>query len=58
MNKKSVTLWLLISMVFLASIPQTRAQTADVAVIVNSESRVANISLVDLRKLFAGERRT
>ncbi|HEY6336913.1 MAG TPA: hypothetical protein VIW68_00325 [Candidatus Sulfotelmatobacter sp.] len=58
MNKKSVVLWLLIGMVLLASIPASRAQSGDVAVIVNSESRVANIGLVDLRKLFAGERRT
>jgi ABC-type phosphate transport system substrate-binding protein len=39
-------------------IPRSVAQAADVAVVVNSDSRLTNISLVDLRKIFAGEKRT
>jgi hypothetical protein len=38
--------------------PRATAQAADVAVVVNSSSRLTNLSLDDLRKLFAGERRT
>lgn len=41
-----------------AWIPRSAAQAEDVAVVVNSNSRLTNISLVDLRKIFAGERRT
>jgi hypothetical protein len=34
------------------------AQSADVAVIVNPASPVTNVSLADLRKMFAGEKRS
>jgi hypothetical protein len=39
-------------------IPRAAAQAADVAVVVNASSRLTNVSLVDLRKIFAGEKRT
>jgi hypothetical protein len=39
-------------------IPRSAAQAEDVAVVVNANSRLTNISLVDLRKIFAGEKRT
>jgi hypothetical protein len=41
-----------------ALIPRSAAQATDIAVVVNSDSRLTNVSLVDLRKIFAGEKRT
>jgi ABC-type phosphate transport system substrate-binding protein len=41
-----------------ALIPRSAAQAADVAVVVNANSRLTNVSVVDLRKIFAGEKRT
>jgi ABC-type phosphate transport system substrate-binding protein len=38
--------------------PRCAAQAEDVAVMVNASSQVSNLSLADLRKIFAGEKRT
>lgn len=58
MRKKSIAAWVLAAMTVLAWIPQTAAQAGDIAVVVNPNSRLTNISLVDLRRIFAGEKRT
>jgi ABC-type phosphate transport system substrate-binding protein len=58
MSKKSIAAWVLAAMTVLAWIPQSAAQAGDVAVVVNPNSRLTNISLVDLRRIFAGEKRT
>jgi hypothetical protein len=42
----------------LLSLPRASAQGADVAIVVNPESPVTNVSLADLRKIFAGEKRS
>ncbi len=41
-----------------AWIPRSLAQEGDVAVVVNPNSRLTNISMADLRKVFDGEKRT
>ncbi|MFZ1159474.1 MAG: hypothetical protein WAO10_16940 [Candidatus Sulfotelmatobacter sp.] len=56
MSKKLIAALLLSCLT--ALVPRCVAQTEDVAVVVNSNSRLTNISLVDLRKIFAGEKRT
>ncbi len=38
--------------------PECGAQAEDVAVVVNANSRLTNISAADLHKIFAGEKRT
>ena len=38
--------------------PWAQAQTADVAVVVNPKNAVANLTMSELRRLFAGETRT
>jgi len=44
---------------FLAALPQISfAQNQDVAVVVNPKNPVSNVSKSDLRKIFAGEKRT
>jgi ABC-type phosphate transport system substrate-binding protein len=58
MSRKSIAAWVLAAMTVLAWIPQCAAQAGDVAVVVNANSRLTNLSLVDLRKIFAGEKRT
>jgi ABC-type phosphate transport system substrate-binding protein len=39
-------------------VPRAEAQNGDVAVIVNPNSSITNVSLGDLRKIFAGEKRS
>lgn len=39
------------------AMPDSVAQSTDVAVVVNAENRVGNISAGDLRRIFAGEKR-
>ncbi len=56
MRKKLIATLLFVCLT--ALIPRCVAQAADVAVVVNSSSRLSNVSLVDLRKIFAGEKRT
>ncbi len=56
MSKKSIVVLVLTCLAALA--PQCAAQAGDVAVVVNPNSRVTNLSMADLRKIFAGERRT
>jgi ABC-type phosphate transport system substrate-binding protein len=46
------------SLASLMSIPLGTAQAGDVAVIVNPESSVTNISSTDLRKILAGQKRS
>jgi hypothetical protein len=58
MKMKSFAAPLLACLVGLGFIPQAVSQSGDVAVIVNPRSLVANISEVDLRKVFAGKKRT
>lgn len=58
MSKRNVAACLLTGLTLLVWIPRSAAQAGDVAVVVNPYSRVTNLSLVDLRKIFAGERRT
>ena len=49
---------LLIWLTALASAPPALAQGTDVAVVVNSNNSVATVGMGELRKIFAGERRT
>jgi ABC-type phosphate transport system substrate-binding protein len=56
MNKSIAPL--LIWLAAFASALPAMAQTADVAVVVNSNNPVATLSLGELRKIFAGEKRT
>ena len=42
----------------LALAPRIRAQVTDLAVVVNAENPVTNISVSDLRKFFSGEKRS
>ena len=39
-------------------VPRVAAQTGDVAVVVNPNNSTTNISLADLRRIFAGEKQT
>ena len=56
MYKKSIAmLACLLSLLFA---PPLAAQAGDVAVVVNPSNPTANISLADLRKIFAGEKHT
>jgi hypothetical protein len=58
MSIKSLPAQLLMCLVVLASIPPRPAQAGDIAVAVNPNISATNISLVDLRKMFTGEKRT
>jgi hypothetical protein len=47
----------ILGLAFLCLAPRAAAQAEDVAVVVSSSNPVTNISLVDLRKFFAGAKR-
>jgi phosphate transport system substrate-binding protein len=56
--KSSMTI-LLLSWLFVPALPQiSLAQNQDVAVVVSPKNPVSNMSRSDLRKIFAGEKRT
>ena len=56
-RKNTAFAWCLTFIAALALLPRASAQ-GDVAVIVNLQNPVASVSLVDLRKIFAGDKRT
>jgi hypothetical protein len=58
MSRKSIAVSGLAWLASLIFIPLACAQGTDVAVVVNSNSTVTNVSSADLRKIFAGEKRT
>lgn len=58
MSAKSPTAALLACLIAGSLIPHCRAQSGDIAVAVNINISATNISLVDLRKMFTGEKRT
>jgi ABC-type phosphate transport system substrate-binding protein len=55
--KSFVALWL-VCLAGMALIPRCFAQAGDIAVVVNPNSTVANVSLADLHKMFSGEKQT
>lgn len=55
---KSVALLMLLYLVVISSARPAVAQVLDVAVVVNTKNPVVNLSLGELRKIFAGEKRT
>jgi hypothetical protein len=57
MNKKLIAAWCIACFVGLALLPRASAQV-DVAVAVSVRNPMTNISLIDLRKIFSGEKRT
>jgi ABC-type phosphate transport system substrate-binding protein len=56
--RKSTTILLLSWLVGAVMVQVSLAQKQDVAVVVNTKSSVTNVSSSDLRKIFAGEKRT
>jgi len=58
MKTNSISVLLLTVLAGLALIPRAAAQGEDVAAVVNPSNPTSNISQVDLRKIFAGERHT
>jgi hypothetical protein len=58
MSRKSIAALVLVWLASLIFIPLACAQGTDVAVVVNSNSPVTNVSSADLRKIFGGEKRT
>jgi hypothetical protein len=54
---KSIATLLLLGLAFLCLAPRAAAQAEDVAVVVSSGNLATNISLGDLRKIFAGAKR-
>jgi phosphate transport system substrate-binding protein len=48
----------LLALLSLSFLSQANAQGTDVAVIVNPNNSVANVTMADLRKIFAGEKRS
>ena len=58
MRRRSSTglIFLLLAIEILVS--RVKAQNGDIAVIVNPNSSVTNVSLADLRKIFSGEKRS
>ena len=58
MKTKAISVLLLTALASLALIPRAAAQGEDVAAVVNPDNPASNISQVDLRKIFAGEKRT
>ena len=56
--KKSIAGLLLIGFAVFASTPPSVAQGPDVAVVVNSSNPVVTLSFGELRRIFAGEKRT
>jgi periplasmic binding family protein len=58
MGVKSITTCLLVGLAILSFVSKGTAQAEDIAVVVNSNNPATNISLGDLRKIFAGAKRT
>jgi len=58
MQTKSISVLLLTALASLALIPRAAAQGEDVAAVVNQSNPTSNVTRVDLRKIFAGEKRT
>jgi ABC-type phosphate transport system substrate-binding protein len=58
MRPKAHLMPLLIWFAILGSLPATAAQTGDVAVVINTDNPATKISRADLRKIFAGEKRS
>jgi hypothetical protein len=58
MGIKSIATVLLLGLAILSHAPRATAQADGMAVVVNSENPAANISLGDLRKIFAGAKRS
>jgi phosphate transport system substrate-binding protein len=56
--KTSVTILLLSGLLGSVLVPISLAQNQDVAVVVNPKNPVTNVTKSDLRKIFAGEKRT
>lgn len=57
MNRRSIAAWCIACLAGLVLLPEAAAQ-GDVAVVVSLRNSVANVSLTDLRKILAGEKRT
>jgi hypothetical protein len=58
MTAKSIPLLLIAGLANLIFPPASLGQSLDVAVVVNAGNPVVNLSLSDLRKIFAGEKRS
>jgi ABC-type phosphate transport system substrate-binding protein len=58
MRTKARLVRLLICLTGLICMPVARAQTTDVAVVVNNDNPVIKLSSTELRKIFAGEKRS
>jgi len=57
MQTKLIVGWVALSLAGLAGVSSAAAQTGRVAVVVNEKNPVNNLSALELRKLFAGEKR-
>jgi hypothetical protein len=57
MRKRSLTALWLACLATLVLVPASRAQSRDIAVVVNPNNPVTNVSVSDVRKLFTGEKR-
>jgi hypothetical protein len=58
MRAKPITTLLLLGLAMLSVVPKGTAQANDIAVVVNSDNPVATLSMGDLRKIFAGAKRS
>jgi hypothetical protein len=58
MGVKSITTVLLLGLAIFSPAPRAAAQAGDIAVVVNSGNPVTNVSFGDLRKMFAGAKRS
>ncbi len=58
MKTKSISILLLTALAGLVFIPRAAGQGEDVAAVVNPDNPASNLSQADLRKIFAGEKRT
>jgi ABC-type phosphate transport system substrate-binding protein len=58
MRRRSSTGLIFVLLAIVILVPRAEAQDTDVAVIVNPNSAVTNLSLADLRKIFAGGKRS
>jgi hypothetical protein len=57
MQTKLIAVWVAISLTGWAGLPAAAAQNGAVAVVVSEKNAVHNLSVAELRKLFAGEKR-